>query len=85
MGISLITAIEIGQNYPEGVSIESLLDSSNGKYGAVMYRLKDEAIHKVLVSMDGFFDTEDKAIDHFNKLGSEMVERLPEFTAKLKL
>lgn len=48
--MTLMTALEIANNYPKNISIVTFRDNNNGKFGALVYRMKDGDIHKLLLS-----------------------------------
>ena len=48
--MTLLTALEIANNYPENISIVTFRDNDNGKFGGYVYRMKDGEIHKLLLS-----------------------------------
>ena len=58
--MTLITCLEIANNYPENIRINST-KQTNGKFSAVCYRLKDGEIHKLILSTQPIFGTEEEA------------------------
>jgi len=66
MAMSLISALMIRGNDVKCVSMGPFED---GKYGGVVYMLKDEEINTPIVSIDkGKFDTSKEAVEHLEML-----------------
>ena len=64
MGLSLITVLEIATNDHE---INTFQNKESGKWGSVLYMVRDGRIHKSWCSYDGCpFDAEEKAIEAMN-------------------
>lgn len=60
--MTTLTALEIAANYPDNIQINSA-QQENGKFAAFCYRLRDNQIHKLLLSTQPMFDTEQEAND----------------------
>lgn len=60
--VTVSTAMEIAGNYPANTKIESI-KTTNGKYCAFLYMLKDGSIHKCMLSTDAVFETAKAAND----------------------
>jgi len=64
--MNLLTALEIYNNYPDQILINSIgLD--NGKFVGHAYRLKGEHVHKILLSTQPVFDTAKAAEDYLHQ------------------
>ncbi len=61
MGLTFITALEIALTGPEERLIEALQDNDSGKWSSYLYIMRDGEIHKLLLSYDPQFDTEELA------------------------
>lgn len=76
--MTLITALEIEANYPQDILIEGLQHKETGKWSSVMYRLKDNTIHKTMLSFDigeNFegFDTMEDAVEKMEELAQTAI------------
>ena len=66
MGMSLISALMIKGNEVQCVSMGPF---DNGKYGGVIYMLKNGDIHTPIVSIDqGHYDTSKEVIEHLEEI-----------------
>lgn len=59
MGMSVLTAIELGTNYPHDIKIETV--NVEGKHAVLCYMLRDGDIHKLMLSSEPVFDTAEEA------------------------
>ena len=60
--MTLITALEIYNHYPENIMIEAYSDSQTQKWTAYMYMIRNREIHKTMLSFNGFpFKTKEEA------------------------
>jgi hypothetical protein len=75
MGIRLVTALEIAGNYPDNILIEGFFVEKNGLWGARMYLLKDDVIHKLILDFTEHYQTKDEAEDFLHELSKEFVEK----------
>ena len=74
MGISNITAIEIKLAYPEDLIMISA-GGSDEKYAGYMYRLnEDKTIHKILISTQPVFKSEQEAEDAMKDIAEQCVK-----------
>ena len=65
----IITALEITENYPEGIAIEAFQSPASKKWTSKMCLCKDTIPYKVLLSYDGFpFDTKVEAIQKMKSM-----------------
>jgi hypothetical protein len=79
--MTLLTAKEIEVNYPQNTLIEGIQDKETGKWTSVMYRLKNDMIHKTLLSFninENFegFDTMEDAIEKMEEIAKNVVEHV---------
>ncbi len=58
MSISILTAMELVNNYPDNILIESC--EQDGKYSSFCFRLKNKESHKLVVSTEPC-DTKEEA------------------------
>jgi hypothetical protein len=63
--MNLVTALEIYNNYPDQILINSI-GLENGKFVGHVYRLKGESIHKILLSTQPVYDTAKAAEDYLH-------------------
>lgn len=70
--ISVLTAAEIANNYPDQFLITSQKDQT-GKFAAYAYRLKGKDIHKLLVSTNFVFETGQEAEEYIHEIFKEIV------------
>ena len=70
----LITAIELGTNYPENIMI-SAAKQSNGKFKSFCYMTRDGEIHKLMLRSQPDFETEEEANDVIHKVAVECKEK----------
>jgi len=74
MGISKITAIEIKLAYPEDLIMINA-GGSEEKYAGYMYRLnEDKTIHKILISTQPVFKSEQEAEDAMKDIAEQCVK-----------
>ena len=59
--MTLITAIELGTNYPENIQINAA-KQANGKFASFCYMTRGGYIHKLMLSTRAVFETEEKAV-----------------------
>ena len=70
MGISRLTALEIKTNKTRTISIGP---HDNGKFGYEILLLKNNKIHKTIISVDyGYYETHDLALEGGNDLVKEI-------------
>lgn len=89
MGISLLTAIEITECYPDNILIDAKQDEKTGKWLGTIYRLKDGVIHKKMVHQcisDEFsgYDTKEKCIYAIEDLILAMEMKIENLEDELK-
>ena len=72
--MTLLTALELGSNYPENISIQSA-KQQNEKYAVFCYLMRDKNIHKLMLSSEGVFDTSDEAEKHLHDLAKSCKEQ----------
>ena len=58
--MTLITALELAGNYPENILINSAKDKS-GKFAAFCYMTRDGDIHKLMLSTQAVFKSDEAA------------------------
>lgn len=75
--MTLLTAIEIANNYPENIKIDTA-KQENEKYSGFLYRTKGKDIHKLLISTAPDFDTAESASSALNDLSVECKNRFSE-------
>lgn len=68
--MKLITAIELGTNYPENILITSEIQDNN-KYAGFCYLTREGRIHKNMLSTKGCFNTKQECMKFFEDLGEE--------------
>ena len=73
MGLTLLTAVEIATNYPEQIKIE--VTKSGDKYEGFLYKLKGKQIHKLLLSTNPCFDSEEAGKQYFKGICEECVQK----------
>jgi len=71
--MSLITALEITNNYPDQLLIDSGQDKSTGKHAGYLYRLKGERIHKLMLSTNASFDNSEGAKTYIDEVCKEAI------------
>ena len=71
--MTIITALEIAENYPVGIAIEAFQNPASKKWTSMMYLCKDKT-SKLLMSYDGFpFDTEDEAMQKMDNQAKQAI------------
>lgn len=73
MGISKLTAMVIGGNYPYNIEINCICGINN-KYAGFVFLLKDGLIHNIQISTDHVFDTPEEAKNKMDETCKELVE-----------
>lgn len=71
--MNVLTALEIKNNYPEEILINSA-QQDNSKFASFLYRLKNGNIHKLLVSTKAIFDSEKEAEEVLHNLCKDISE-----------
>lgn len=65
--MTLITALELAGNYPDDILISSA-KQNNGKYSAFCHMTRNGQIHKLMLSSEPIFDTEQEGNEYLHKL-----------------
>jgi hypothetical protein len=68
--MNLITALEIYNNYPDQITITSAKDEK-GNFGGFAYRLKGDAIHKMLFTTTFTFSSASEAEEYLHSVCRE--------------
>lgn len=83
MGMTLITEIEFGTNYPENILISPSEKHDSGKYSAYCYLTRNGDIHKLMLSTRDVFDSKESATEYFNALGKSCAEKYRDYKSEL--
>ena len=65
--MTLITAVELGSNYPDNIMIEAA-KQENGKFSSFCYLMRDGNIHKLMLSTQSIFDSKEDAENALHNL-----------------
>ncbi len=71
-GVTKITALTVASNYPENILI-SAGSNEDGKFIGLIYLLRDERIHTILLSTQPIYNTEQEAIEQMKEVCNELV------------
>ena len=75
MGVSRLTVLEVGSNYPDNLTVEAYKKQDEEKWGSALYLMRNGNIHKTMLSYDDFpFDSEEEAIEKMNTTVKQIVE-----------
>lgn len=78
--MTVLSALEIGSNYPKNTLIDVFQDKNNNLYGAILYMLKEEHIHKVMLNHNkGYFSSEQEAVESMELICKEAVDYIKEY------
>jgi hypothetical protein len=61
MGVSILTAMTIGTNYPENIKVSSSTNEHGEKYAGMVYLMRDGQIHNILLSSALVFNSAEEA------------------------
>lgn len=73
MAISKITALELYSNHPDDISTGAVKDIDSKKWAGYIYLLRDGEIHKVMLSTDPLFDTQQEAVSYMDDCRDRIV------------
>lgn len=59
--MTYITALEIESNWPDNILISVFENTETGRFGSVMYMLRDGAIHKKMLTLNAVYKSKEQA------------------------
>lgn len=68
MGISIITVLVLGSNYPKKTTITATLDPVSGKWAAICTFVMKNGMVETLLSSEPEFISEEEALRYFHDL-----------------
>lgn len=72
--MTLITAMELANNYPENILIEAK-EGDDGKFASFCYLMQNKVIHKLMLNTGYEFLTGDESVSAMHRVASACVDR----------
>lgn len=85
--MTLLTAYEIANNYPDNILIDAAQDKTTNKWLSAMYLIRNAQIHKTMLSFEineGFsgFDSKEVAVAAMNEVAQAAIKYITENFSK---
>ena len=72
--MTVLTALELSNNYPDSILISGR-EAPNGKFAVFCYMMRDGEIHKLMLSSSPVFDSAEKAESYMHEVAKEVKQQ----------